>query len=40
LANIADADALLRWALEILPARNKLDNAHRAAFDAGIFGKS
>ena len=37
LANIVDADALFRWALEILPARNKLDDAQRAAFDAAFW---
>jgi hypothetical protein len=40
LANIADADALFRWALEILPARNKLDDAQRAAFDAAFVARA
>ncbi len=40
LANIADADALFRWALEILPARNKLDDAQRAAFDAAFLARA
>ena len=40
LANIVDADALFRWALEILPARNKLDDAQRAAFDAAFLARA
>ena len=40
LANIGDADALFRWALEILPARNKLDDAQRAAFDAAFLARA
>jgi hypothetical protein len=40
LASIADADALFRWALEILPARNKLDDAQRAAFDAAFLARA
>ena len=40
LARIQDADALFRWALEILPARNKLDEARRAEFDAAFLAKA
>lgn len=40
LAQIQDADALFRWAVNILPARNKLDDAQRAAFDAAIIAKA
>jgi hypothetical protein len=40
LARIEDADALFRWALEILPARNKLDEARRAEFDAAFLAKA
>ena len=40
LAHIEDADALFRWALEILPARNKLDEARRAEFDAAFLARA
>jgi hypothetical protein len=40
LARIEDADALFRWALEVLPARNKLDEARRAEFDAAFLAKA
>ena len=40
LARIEDADALFRWALEILPARNKLDEARRAEFDAAFLARA
>ncbi len=40
LARIEDADALFRWALEILPARNKLDEARRAELDAAFLAKA
>jgi hypothetical protein len=40
LARIEDADALFRWALEILPARNKLDEAPRAEFDAAFLARA
>jgi hypothetical protein len=40
LARIEDADALLRWALDILPARNKLDEAQRAEFDAAFLARA
>ena len=40
LAHINDADALLRWALEILPARNKLDDGQRAALDAAFLARA
>jgi hypothetical protein len=39
LARIQDADALLLWALESLPARNKLDEARRAEFDAAFLAR-
>lgn len=39
LAQIQDADALLRWALESLPTRNKLDEARRAEFDAAFLAR-
>jgi hypothetical protein len=39
LAQIQDADALLLWALERLPARNKLDEAQRAEFDAAFLAR-
>ena len=40
LAKITDADTLFRWALEILPARNKLDDEQRAAFDAAFLARA
>jgi hypothetical protein len=40
LGNIADPDTLFRWALEMLPARNKLDDARRAAFDAAFLARA
>jgi hypothetical protein len=40
LARIEDADALLRWALDILPARNKLGEAQRAEFDAAFLARA
>ena len=40
LANIGDADSLFRWALEVLPARNKLDDSARAALDAAFLAKA
>jgi hypothetical protein len=40
LANIADADTLFRWALEVLPARNKLDDKERATLDAAFLAKA
>jgi hypothetical protein len=40
LARIADADALFRWVLEILPFRNKLDESQRAAFDAAFLARA
>jgi ERF superfamily len=40
LARIEDAEALFRWALEILPARNKLDELQRAAFDAAFLARA
>jgi hypothetical protein len=33
LSRIEDTETLVRWALEILPARNKLDESQRAALD-------
>jgi hypothetical protein len=39
LARIEDPEGLLQWALEILPARNKLDDARREALDAAFFAK-
>ena len=40
LAHITDADTLFRWALEILPARNKLDEQQRAALDAAFLARA
>jgi hypothetical protein len=40
LARIEDADALLRWALDILPARNKLDETQRTKFDAAFLARA
>jgi hypothetical protein len=40
LARIENADALLRWALDILPARNKLGDAQRAEFDAAFLARA
>jgi hypothetical protein len=40
LAKIEDADALLRWALEALPVRNKLDETRRAEFDAAFLARA
>ena len=40
LAKITDADTLFRWALEILPARNKLDEHQRAALDAAFLARA
>ena len=40
LAKIADAETLFRWALEVLPARNKLDDKERAALDAAFLAKA
>jgi hypothetical protein len=40
LARIEDADALFRWALEILPARNKLEEARRAEFDEAFLARA
>jgi hypothetical protein len=40
LANIEDADALFRWALEALSVRNKLDETRRAEFDAAFLARA
>jgi ERF superfamily len=40
LNRITDADSLVRWALEILPARNKLDDGQRAALDAAFVARA
>ena len=40
LAKITDADTLFRWALEILPARNKLEEHQRAALDAAFLARA
>jgi hypothetical protein len=40
LAQITDADALLRWALENLPARNKLGEHQLAALDAAFLARA
>jgi hypothetical protein len=40
LAQIQDADALFRLAVNILPARNKLDDAQRAEFDAAFLARA
>jgi hypothetical protein len=40
LANIADSETLFRWALEVLPARNKLDEKERSALDAAFLAKA
>jgi hypothetical protein len=40
LSRIADTDALFRWALEILPFRNKLDESQRAASDAAFLARA
>jgi hypothetical protein len=40
LARIVDAETLLRWAFEILPARNKLDDRKRDALDAAFLAKA
>jgi hypothetical protein len=40
LAQIQDADALFRWAVNILPVRNKLNDAQRAEFDAAFVAKA
>jgi len=40
LHRITDADSLLRWALEVLPARNKLDDAQRTVLDAAFVARA
>jgi hypothetical protein len=40
LAQIQDADALFRWAVNVLPVRNKLNDAQRAEFDAAFVAKA
>jgi hypothetical protein len=40
LAKIADAETLFRWALKVLPARNKLDDKERATLDAAFLAKA
>jgi hypothetical protein len=40
LNRITDADSLLRWALAVLPARNKLDDAQRAVLDAAFVARA
>jgi hypothetical protein len=40
LARIEDSEGLLQWALEILPARNKLDDARREVLDAAFFARA
>jgi hypothetical protein len=40
LVHITDADTLFRWALETLPARNKLDDEQRAALDAAFLARA
>ena len=40
LVHITDADTLFRWALETLPARNKLDEEQRAALDAAFLARA
>ena len=40
LATIADAETLFRWALEVLLARNKLDEKERGALDAAFLAKA
>ena len=37
---ITDAESLLRWAIEVLPARNKLDDAQRAVLDAAFVARA
>jgi hypothetical protein len=40
LAQIEDPEALLQWALDSLPARNKLDDTRREALDAAFLAKA
>ena len=40
LAGVEDTDALLAWALKILPARNDLPESARAIVDAAFFDKA
>jgi hypothetical protein len=40
LVHITDADTLFRWALETLPARNKLDEEQRAALDTAFLARA
>jgi hypothetical protein len=40
LAEVHDADALLRWAAVKMPKRNKLDSAARVMFDAAFLAKA
>ena len=40
LVHITDAEMLFRWALETLPARNKLDEKQRAALDAAFLARA
>jgi hypothetical protein len=40
LVHITDADTLFRWALETLPARNKLNEEQRAALDAAFLARA
>jgi hypothetical protein len=40
LNRITDADSLLRWALAVLPARNKLDDGQRAVLDAAFVARA
>jgi hypothetical protein len=40
LVRIEDSEGLLQWALEILPARNKLDDARREVLDAAFLARA
>jgi hypothetical protein len=40
LSRIEDPEALLQWALKILPARNKLDDARREVLDAAFLARA
>ena len=40
LAALGDADALLRWALDVLPRRNRLSDEERAELDAAFLARA
>jgi len=40
LNRITDTDSLVRWVLQILPARNKLDDGQRAILDAAFVARA